>query len=115
MLTNPPPLAGPPQFCRPIGAGLLFFMYTATICASVESSQCVSYTGGPSCSKFGAAATFAWFTSFGIVGTMFLHDPQAFISILKGAKSDHYDDIDKAPSIIPPTGTQGGQQKVVDL
>ena len=90
-------------------------MYTATICASVESSQCVTYATGPSCSKFGAAATFAWFTSFGMVGTMALRDPKAFESILRGAKSDSYDDIDRPQSIIPPTGTQGGQQKVVDL
>ncbi|GMH50684.1 hypothetical protein TL16_g09237 [Triparma laevis f. inornata] len=104
------------KFCKPVDAAMLFFVYTATICASVESSECKSVTGyDPGCSKFAASATFSWFASFGFLATMVVRDPAAFMKLVKGGASDNYDDIDAPSSILPPTGTSKPEQKVVDL
>jgi len=93
---------------------MMFMFYTSTICASVDSSECIfsgvsDYHG--SCSKLHAAACFSWFGFFGIIGGVFLRDPETFKKLVVGVKSDHYDDIDGASA-----GAPAVQQKAaVDL
>ena len=105
------------KYAKPIDIFLLFMFYTATICISEDSSTYCKAISDSTCSKLSAGATFGWFGSFGIVGSIFLREPAAFTRLVKGLKDESYADI------VGPTGsistgaapTEQAPQKVVDL
>ena len=125
------------KFGKPADALLLFLFYTSTVCLSEDSTTYCALEsaldtadksdeglGGhfSGCSKLQAAAVFAWFTSIGMMVTIFLRDPESFKNLVSMGSKDSYDDID-APRASPKdfdttnSGDTGGepQQKVVDL
>jgi hypothetical protein len=94
---------------------LIFLFYTSTICMSTDSSECIfSGQSDPNgtCSKMHAAACFSWFAFFGLLGVVYLRDPESFKKLVMGSKSDHYDDIDKNTF---PGAQQAAPKAAVDL
>ena len=89
---------------------MLFFVYTATICASDDSSKCSLDT--EMCHKYHATAVFMWFSTFGVIANIYLRDPETFKALVKGKGAGHYDDIDDRHSTA---GNQAPSQKTVDL
>ena len=99
------------KFAGPMDLLLLFLTYTATICASVESTQFTT-CGDISdvCAKMHTSAFFMWFTTFTIMATIYIRDPEAVKRMIKGLGSERYQDIDSQ-------GMGGGAtpKKTVDL
>jgi len=94
---------------------LLFLNYTATICVSVDSSQCLDGFN-MSCGAQAAAATFMWFTSFMLLVTIYIRTPEYFHSLLSPPDNSQYDDID-ANASIPESSTNSatGENRRIDL